>query len=203
MYCYIIIIIMFFCRKCGFTNNYVKDNIHRKATGGETHENVSNVFTKFTNGEELNEEDLEGVQGKQLSRDDRFDNMNKKDQRKFMSAIKNVDKGFFAEDSTESDYGNIAHHICRSCNFSEPIKTGTVIYTRRYGSETGTSEMEDYSHLIHSNILPRSKNYECKNPKCETHNDINLREAVITKNSKDRTVYVCCVCQMAFFPVRV
>ena len=57
MSCYIIIIIMFFCRKRGFTNNYVKDNIHRKATGGETHENVSNVFTKFTNGEEIIEDD--------------------------------------------------------------------------------------------------------------------------------------------------
>jgi len=187
---------MFFCKKCGYANNYVKDSIQRKMEGGST-ETVTNLFNKFTNGEEIDKVNLVGISGEEILRDDRFDTMNKKDQRKFLSTIKNIDKTFFDEDPEEIETSTIAFHVCRSCNYSEQIKSGTVIYTRKYGFDAGSLEVEDYSHLIHSNILLRSKNYTCRNPKCDTHKNTNLKEAVITRDPTDRVIYVCCACQMS------
>lgn len=190
---------MFFCKKCGFSNNYTKDVKNKKTNTSTNYEGIAKIFEKFMQGEEIVENDLKQIKGSQLLKDDKYDVMNKKDQRKFMSVIKNINKNFFVDhaDEDNNDNTNIAYYICKYCNFQEPIDPGTIIYTKKYN--TNMYDIDDYSYLVYSNTLARTKNYICKNKKCDTHNDINLREAVITKNESDRIIYVCCVCKISMF----
>lgn len=194
---------MFFCKKCGYSNNYTKDTISKKSNETKKYEEVTNIFEKYMGNEELTEEDIENIMPIQLLQDERYDRMNKKDQRKFMMAVKNVDKKFFADDSENDENDseqNVAYFICKYCNFTDPIKPGTVIFSKQYNLDSRIStEIEDYSHIIHSRILPRTKNYICKNIICDTHKNIDSREAVITKNNADRVIYVCTVCKLGMF----
>jgi len=190
---------MFFCNKCGYLYNYSKGNKHTQI-GGESRNNASsNIINKFKNQETIVEDDLANTSGQEILNSDRFDMLNKKEQRKIISLIKEIDKNFFDVnddvDPDKSENNNSAYFICKSCNNTKLITAGTVVYSKKFNIDAST-DVENYEYLVYDNTLARTKNYICKNLKCETHTDINLREAVITKTKNDRVVYVCTVCKI-------
>ena len=186
---------MFFCEKCRYLFNVTKD-VKSKQIGGKINEALTIVFDKYANGEKITEKDLKKLKGKDILEDQRFEDMNKKDQRKLISTIKAIDKNFFMEEEPESEEkigSNIAFFICKFCKNYKPIKPGTIIYSKNYNS-SNISEAYDYSYAIYDQTLAHTKNYICKNSKCETHKNINLKEAVLVKNATDQLVYICTQC---------
>lgn len=185
---------MIFCDKCRYLYNITKD-LKSKQIGGKINEAVTNVMDKYKNREQIEEKDLKRIEGKHLLQNDRYDEMTKKDQRKFLSTIRAVDKNFFVEEKNPVTKvgSNIVYFICKYCNNSKPIKPGTLIYSKKYGGQN-TSEAHDYSNIIYDQTLPRTKNYICKNKDCETHRDDSIKEAVLIKNMSDQIVYVCTSC---------
>lgn len=186
---------MFFCDKCRYLFNVTKD-VKSKQVGGKINEALTVIFEKFLKGEKIVEKDLKKVTGKDIMEDQRFEDMNKKDQRKIISAIKAIDKNFFVEQEVTGDDtvgSNAAFFICKFCKNFKPIKPGTVIYSKNYYNSSA-GEAEDYSYAIYDQTLARTKNYICKNEKCETHKNPDTKEAVMLKNSIDQLVYVCTVC---------
>uniref|UniRef100_A0A6C0LUS1 TFIIS-type domain-containing protein n=1 Tax=viral metagenome TaxID=1070528 RepID=A0A6C0LUS1_9ZZZZ len=187
---------MFFCKECRSLFNITKD-IKNKQKGGEMTNNVANVFKKFSVGEKIIEKDLQKIKRDNLLNDDRYDNMNKKNQKKFETAIKLVDKKFFEKDN-KIEQGttlqtNAAYFICKFCDNSEEIIPGTLIYSKNYNISDPV-ETEDYSYAPYDQTLARTRNYICKNPSCQTHKNDSLKEAVLTKNINHQIVYVCCHC---------
>jgi hypothetical protein len=175
--------------------NITKD-VKSKQIGGRINEALTNIFTKYRNNEQLQEKDLKRIIGKDLLDDERFELMAKKDQKKMISWIKNTDKTFFVEEevSAETKIGsNIAYFICKYCKNSKPIKPGTLIYSKNYGT-VNVAETENYTYAIYDQSLQRTRNYICKNPKCESHKNDAVKEAAMTKNAKDQIVYICTVC---------
>ncbi|XWV26625.1 putative DNA-dependent RNA polymerase subunit rpb9 [Tupanvirus soda lake] len=186
---------MFFCEKCRFMFNVTKD-VKSKQIGGRINEALTNVFNKYFNNEPLQERDLKRIRGKDLLDDERFEDMTKKEQRKMMSWVKSLDRNFFVEEEAPAEPkvgSNAAFFICKYCKNSKPIKPGTLIYSKNYGTD-GSSETEDYSYAIYDQTLSRTRNYICKNPKCESHKNDNVREAALTKNAMDQIVYICTSC---------
>ena len=186
---------MFFCEKCRYLFNVTKD-VKSKQIGGKINGALTVIFDKLANGEQVTEKDLKKVSGKDLLEDERFEAMNKKDQRKLISTIKAINKNFFAEEEPDEETkigSNVAYFICKSCKNYKPIKPGTLIYSKTYNT-TNAAETEDYSFAIYDQTLPRTKNYICKNAKCETHKNDSLKEVVLTKNASDQLVYICTVC---------
>ena len=115
-----------------------------------------------------------------------------------MSQIKAIDSAFFVTEATEDLKGkkigsNVAYFICKFCKNHKPIQPGTQIYSKNYNTVVSV-ENDDYTYAIYDYTLARTKNYICKNKKCETHRDDSLKEAVLTKNITDQIVYVCCHC---------
>lgn len=186
---------MLFCEKCSYMFNITKD-VKSKQIGGKINTALTVVFNKFNAGEPIEEKDLIKLTGKNIQEDERYDKLNKKDQKRLMSVIKGVDKNFFVEkpvDKGKTIGSNSAFLICKFCKNNRPIKPGTIIYSKTYN--TSTIETEDYSYAIYDKTLVRTRNYICKNSKCETNADPTVeREAVITKNATDQVVYVCTVC---------
>lgn len=186
---------MFLCNKCNYLYNITKV-VKTKQVGGKISEALTNIFNKFRNNIKFVEKDLHHLHSEDILNDDNFESMNKKDQRKLVSNIKAIDKNFFNKEvSEEGDRvnSNIAYFICKFCKNYEPIKPGTLIYSKNYNDVTVT-ETTDYTYDVYDFTLPRTKNYICKNTKCETHNDDSLKEAILTKNSIEQIVYICTSC---------
>jgi len=186
---------MFFCEKCRFIFNITKD-VKSKQIGGRINEALTNIFTKYSNNEQLDEKDIRRIKGKDLLDDERFEDMTKKEQRKMMSWIKSVNKSFFVEEEIPVDAkvgSNMAYFICKYCKNSKPIKPGTLIYSKNYGSNSSAGT-EDYTYAIYDQTLQRTRNYICKNAKCESHKNDAVKEAAMTKNSMDQIVYICTSC---------
>ena len=187
---------MFFCEKCRYLFNVTKD-IKSKQIGGRINETLSNIFSKYKSNETLTNRDLRKIKGKDLLEDERFENMTKKEQRKLMSIIKSVDKNFFAkgEEETSPKIGStLAFFICKYCKNSNPIQPQTIIYSKKFSGGEGVTEAEDYTYAIYDLTLPRTRNYICKNRKCPTHKDDDVKEAVLIKDSTDQIKYLCTAC---------
>jgi hypothetical protein len=184
---------MLFCEKCRYVYNVTKD-VDNKQLGGKVNTALNTLFEKFSTGKEISESDLKRLKAKDILDDERFDVMNKKNQKKFVTSIKSIDKNFFLSDDTETEATDSgAFLICKFCHNNKPIEPKTFIYSKNYGPDM-TLEVEDYSHMIHDYSLPRTHNYNCANSKCPTHKNPDLKEAVITKNKTERAIYICTTC---------
>lgn len=195
------------CKECRYLFNVTKD-VKSKQLGGKINAALNNIFEKYnstdsTINKTITEEDLKKIKGKDLLDDDRFDIMTKKDQRKLISTIKAVDKNFFVEEKeTKEDTvdnqefvigNNPVYFICKFCKNYEKIKPQTCIYTKNFGGENAI-EVDNYTYSIYDHTLPRTRNYICKNSKCETLKNDAIKEAVLTKNSLEQIVYICTSC---------
>jgi type II secretory pathway predicted ATPase ExeA len=105
---------MFFCEKCRYSFNITKD-VKSKQLGGQAETALNQIFDKFRGNEKLVEEDLKNLTADDIKDDERFENLNLKDQRKLISNIKSVDKTFFDKpEETGAKIGtNKAYFICR------------------------------------------------------------------------------------------
>jgi hypothetical protein len=184
---------MFFCEKCRYIFNVTKE-VKSKQTGGKVDSALNTIFEKFKNGEKFVEKDFKKINGKDVTDDERYEIMSKKNQKKMLSMIKSVDPEILVEDNSEEPVvgSNVAYFICKFCKNHKPIKPGTFIYSKNYS--TTTVETEDYTYAIYDQTLARTRNYICPNSECPTHKDNSGKEAVITKNSTEQVVYVCTVC---------
>jgi DNA-directed RNA polymerase subunit M/transcription elongation factor TFIIS len=184
---------MFFCEKCHYLYNVAKD-IRSRQVGGRVNNALNRLFEKFQLNEPFQEEDLQGLRSADLLNDERFENLNKKDQKKMMVLIKNVSKYFFQDDPEEEIGSNVAYFVCKFCRNYRKIEPGTIIYARYYGTAR-SDDLEDYSYAANDPSLARTRLYICPNPECPTHKNPNLREAALTKNDREQIIYICTVCQ--------
>ena len=185
---------MLFCEKCRYVYNVTKD-IKNKQIGGKINTALDNLFEKILAGTEIVENDIKKIKPKDIFDDDRYDSMNKKNQKKVISVIKSINKNFFVEDeknNTAENTNTNVYLICKFCKNYKPIEPKTIIYSKNYGSSS--LDIEDYTYMIYDNTLPRTRNYDCKNVGCDTHKNPSLKEAIITKNTTEQVIYVCTRC---------
>ena len=85
---------------------------------------------------------------------------------------------------------------CNNCNYKDNIKNSIQLYKIDLNSEVSDIKTIEDNKLISKNpILPRTKDYKCKNVNCITHNDESNKEAVFYKSNNSYNVtYVCTVC---------
>lgn len=182
---------MEFCEKCRYSFNITRD-VKSKQVGGKISSLLDNFFEKISS-DSLTESDLEGITIIDIEGDDRFENLNKKDQDKVRKMIKNINKDFFDEEN-EKKLGNDAFYICRKCKNFKEIPAGSIIYSKTYNS-SASADTHDYSFDAYDPSLALTRNYICKNEKCGTHKDPIKKEAVITRNNKYQIVYICKECK--------
>lgn len=186
---------MFFCGKCRNLFNVTKE-IKHKQMGGKVNDALTNLFQKIGSGQKLVEKDLRRLTRKDLTEDERFEDTTLKEKKKIISSIKSINKNFFDPDAADTDVkigADTGYFICKYCKNYQKIKPGTLIYSKNY-IESSQTETEDYTYLMYDQTLVRTKNYICKNSQCDTHKNIQNKEAALTKNAEDQVVYICTVC---------
>lgn len=165
-------------------DNY--DDIIKKALGNKLEENdVSNIdfnrFIKSNHYKSLEDPEKEIVYNK-------IQDILPDEQKKLMESRNNVDE------ST-----NAAYFICNNCGHSRKIQSGTLIFSRTSDAISQSYDIGDYKDLIYSDILPRTRNYICHNPKCPSHKDVMKKEAIFFRNNNSFAVkYLCTTCETVF-----
>jgi hypothetical protein len=94
---------------------------------------------------------------------------------------------------------NLAFFVCNNCGYSVPIKEGTKIFSKASDEVSQKYGTSDYSNILYSNIVPRTRKYLCPNKKCESHTNPVKREAIFfRKNNAYDVVYICTACKTSF-----
>ena len=87
-----------------------------------------------------------------------------------------------------------SYFYCKTCGYFEKIPDKMFIFSR--GNEK-KDELYNFNFLNYTNdnTLPCSKNYNCINNKCTTHDNPELKNAVFFRNNNSYNVkYICSVC---------
>ncbi len=85
---------------------------------------------------------------------------------------------------------------CTNCSNMEPITTTVKLFEIRKDKEA-TKRLEDFEleFYINDPTLPRTADYNCKNPDCVTHVDKKNKEAIFFRNKDSYQLnYTCTVC---------
>jgi len=97
-------------------------------------------------------------------------------------------------------YDNIissgAEFKCPYCNYSKDITKTTLLYQITLDDNPIIIKSLEENKLITMDpLLPHTHDYTCKNINCDTHKNINLKNAVFYKDKNNYKVnYICCNC---------
>lgn len=90
----------------------------------------------------------------------------------------------------------VAYFICGGCSYIEQIPPGTKIYSET--TEISTNN-DSYRNMINSDILPYTRKYTCPNKKCDSHSNVEKREAKFFRiNNSYKLKMICMACQEIF-----
>ena len=172
---------MYFCPKCNYTFDISKNL--SSSDNRKTIKNVIDVFKLIKNKEDLSNYIASG--------DFTIDDVkNSKYYQKISSQTQKTIEQIF-----ESITSGISFH-CNNCNYKDVIKKSIQLYKIDLNSEVAETKSKEDNKLISKNpILPRTKDYMCKNINCITHKDDTNKEAVFYKaNNSYNVTYVCSIC---------
>lgn len=120
-----------------------------------------------------------------LKKNKRFAKLKKEDQAKLLDNFKNKKK---VEINTM--------FACTNCSNVEPITTTVKLFEIRKDKEA-SRRLEDYELQFYLNnpTLPRTADYNCKNPDCVTHLNKKNKEAIFFREKDSYQLnYACTVC---------
>ena len=171
---------MYFCPKCNYTFDVSKNleiSDDRKSI-----KNVIDVFKLIKKKDNLSNYVAENFTIDDVKQSKYYD--------KISSNTKNSINQLF-----NSNTSNIRFH-CNNCNYKDSITTSLQLYKIDLNLDIiDNKSIEDNKLIIKNPILPRTKDYMCKNVNCITHKDTTNKEAVFYKlNNSYNVIYVCTVC---------
>ena len=89
-----------------------------------------------------------------------------------------------------------AHFKCNNCNFTKNITETTLLY--QIDVENNNSKLTNFDEnklSFNDPIYPHTHDYNCKNPKCDTHKKPELKDSIFYRNKHSYKVnYICGVC---------
>lgn len=171
---------MYFCPKC----NYAFD-ISKNLTNSDNREKITriiDVFKLIKKKEDLSKFVADGFTIDDVKNNKYYEKISSKTK-------KNIEQIF------DTNTSGISFQ-CNNCNYKDPIKKSIQLYSMDLNSEVAQNKSIEDNKLISKNpILPRTRDYSCKNINCITHKDTSNKEAVFYKEPNTYNVnYVCTVC---------
>jgi hypothetical protein len=171
---------MYFCPKCNYTFD-VSKNISSSDKRKEVPD-IELLFKLIKKEKDLNNYMVKGFTIEDV--------VKHKSYKKLSDEIKQSIEGLF------TSVGSGISFKCTNCNYVDNIVKSIRLYQLNLNnSMTSTETLEDNMLISKNPILPRTRDYECKNRNCITHKDKSNKEAVFYKDPSSYNVkYICCVC---------
>ena len=108
-------------------------------------------------------------------------------------------------DKTKTLHNNSSNNIvflCENCGHIKPVTKSIKLYELNKSVNIDTfSTLSDNKLICSDPILPRTRDYTCKNDTCLSHKKTEsvLKEAVYYRTEDTYNVhYVCCVCHFSW-----
>lgn len=146
---------------------------------------ITKLIQLFKNGDDISNFNIDI---KLVTASDEFKKLKETQQKELLKILK----------STEVDETLSAFRICKNCSYFERL-IGRNLVLSRMSSEasiSGIVDLSKYRYMIHDKTLPHTRDYVCKNDKCESHKNHEKRNAVWFRpilNSYS-TYYGCVTC---------
>ena len=99
------------------------------------------------------------------------------------------------EDSLQTNV--TAEYKCFYCGYNKPITETLKLYYNNIDQDNSINvkSLEENELLCSDPLLPRTRDYVCKNPSCITHKQSDLTNSVFYKDKNSYKVnYICSVC---------
>ena len=166
---------MFFCSQCKYVFDIRKGNI---IIDKENIKDIDNIFklvkknkdlSKFTTDIELDE----------IKSNNKYKLLSSSQQNKILELYQNNNSnGIFQ---------------CNNCGYQENITKSLNLYSINFNN-TNTVELstEDLKLLVKDPTLPRTRDYTCKNVKCITHKNNNIKESIYYRDDNTYNINYCC-----------
>lgn len=174
---------MYFCPNCSYSFDIVKSSQGgSKADSRTPIAKLQEALKKFEANEDLSKY-VATFSRDETNKNKKYQKLEDKDKIKFNQIFEEIT-------STGAEFK------CNNCNNIQAIKETVLLYS--INMEDKNSKMrslEENEFLCKDPILPRTHDYNCRNPNCITHKDKGKKEAVFFKEKDSFKVnYICCVC---------
>ena len=184
---------MEFCKNCNYSLDITKNNILQEDTTNIKTIAKPDELVKIYNN------------NKKLLNNQYIINFNEQLLKNYLStltldndaklAITNFYKQILKQQRNISNF----YFICSNCNITYVLQPSTLLYSINFDTKLKTLYDDDVVLKCQDPILPRTKDYICSNPNCDSI--INpekfalKKEAVFYRNNKDYNLkYICCLC---------
>jgi hypothetical protein len=149
----------------------------------------------------LNKDDLKDVTLDSIIKDPEYKKLSFKHKELVYNKIRDIleiGKAELLEKNDDTKQANMAYFLCKNCGYNEPIKEGTLIFSRSTENTNKSMAFDDINY-INDPTLPLTRNYVCPNNKCESHKNAEQREAVFYRLPHSYKVrYICKTCHTPF-----
>jgi hypothetical protein len=183
---------MEFCPKCnnimdiGKTAPKISFALTPNTVSTDNDTTITKLFQAYKNGEDISKYNIDI---KIITSSPEFTKLKDTQKNDLLKKIK----------SSEIDESVTAYRICRNCSYYDRLSNRTLILSRMNleASLSGVVDLKKYKYIIHDRTLPHTRDYICKNEKCESHKNHEKRNAVWFRpllNSYS-TYYGCLSCE--------
>jgi hypothetical protein len=186
---------MFFCPNCNNTFNITKQKDQKGGT-----DKYETIIKKIINNEAVTDEEVNDLVLDKLKDSQSYKKLKIKDREYVFNKINEL---LPLENKQKEQNVKVMEHnvffICTNCGFKKPIEDGTCIFSRTSPDISQSYTTKNVKNLLHSDILPRTRKYECPNKECNTHKHPEEKEAIFFRiNNTYAVSYICTVCETTF-----
>jgi len=176
---------MYYCENCGNIYNTTSNIIQ---TGGQNI-NINKIIENILSGNIP--ENIKTINKQKIIESKEFLDLNKNDKDKILDVFKGNNK------KIKSKKINL-YFICNYCGNTKEIEPKTKILSKTFNKiESKKNKINE--DIIYDTIKPRTRNYICPNPKCESQKNYEKREAIFYRNDNTyKITYICTACKAIF-----
>jgi Zn finger protein HypA/HybF involved in hydrogenase expression len=176
---------MYFCPNCNYSFDISKsskqedENVKRALKKSEALKEFENNKDNFTNFK------ADGFTLEDIQKNPKYKKLTEDDKKLFSVIFQNNDTHLNPEG---------AQFLCNNCNFIQPITETILLYQYNLTkTESKIISLEENQLICKNPILPRTHDYICKNPDCDSHT--KKKEAIFYRDKDSYKInYVCCIC---------
>lgn len=187
---------MFFCPECDNSFNITKTLPQHKTEGQTGGDRYETFIKKTLANEDVEQFDTNGLTLDELTKSAEYKRLKQREKERVHNMLNELlpldKKNLPKADKTKK---HTAFYICTKCGYNEPIKSGTMIFSRTSNDVSQSYISRDIKEMVHSDILKRTRRYICPNKDCVSHKDIQQREAIMfRRNNSYQMIMICEAC---------
>ena len=178
-----------FCEKCNNILEITTDLNKLEIKGSDASQNIDQIINNILHKEEIKARLLLQLSVERIKKSEKFKRLDSKKQDIVLKK---------AQKLMEKNKGNKVFFICYNCGNNKILNSRKLLYSIKNDTTAEVELLSDYSLICNDPSLPRTKNYNCPNNSCTSHDKKSLdkKEAVFFRpKGRFNLTYVCCVCK--------